>query len=516
VTFVDYLDRGARSNPNGTALVTEDGSFAITHAELEALSHRVAVALQERGWGPGTNIGVYSPNDPVAMACIIGILRAGCGWVALNPRGELDELSRLTELARCDLLIHHDAFTQRAEALLAGSNHMRDSLSFGAAGGEVAPWLASEGVRARRVDLSPEAPTMILGSGGTTGPPKAVAVSVRQMLVMCWAFDVHMPEPEPPVYLMATPMTHAAGGVAFPVLAEGGTVVVHDGVDAKAIFTSIERHRVTRIFLPPTAIYTLLAHPDVRAHSYSSLRHFVYAAAPMSADKLIDAMGVFGPVMTQTFGQAEAPMICTCFTPKDHAEALADPTKRSRLSSCGRPSVVATVEIMSDDGEILGPGERGEIVVRGDLVMGGYYDNPEATAETRRPGGWHGTSDVGYRDEAGFVFIVDRTKDMIISGGFNIYPSEIERVAWSHPAVLDCAVIGLPDEKWGEAVTAVVELRDGAEASAEDLIQVCKRELGSIRAPKAVIFRELPRSSNGKVLKRVLRDEYWAGRERLV
>jgi acyl-CoA synthetase (AMP-forming)/AMP-acid ligase II len=315
---------------------------------------------------------------------------------------------------------------------------------------------------------------------------------------------------------MATPMTHAAGTLGFPTIAEGGTIVVHDGVKAATVLSSIEQDRVTRLFLPPTAIYSLLADPGVREHDYSSLRHFLYAAAPMSTDKLVEAMDVFGPVMAQCFGQAEAPMLATYLSPAEHVEALADPAKRARLASCGRPSMIAAVAIMDDDGNLLDDGEHGEIVVRGDLVMSAYYENPEASAEVRRPGGWHATGDIGYRDADGFYFIVDRKRDMIISGGFNVFPSEVERVIWSHPDVLDCAVIGVPDEKWGEAVTAVVELKDGAGVTEVELIALCKGELGSVKSPKAVHFRELPRSTAGKVLKRSLRDEYWAGRDRRV
>ena len=383
-------------------------------------------------------------------------------------------------------------------------------------GAEFEAWLGPPGERAPRLEHDPERKLMFLGSGGTTGLPKAITISDRQFCTMSLGFNAHMAEPGRPVYLMATPMTHAAGTVGFPTLAEGGTIVVHDGVRPPELLDSIERERVTRLFLPPTAIYALLAELRVRERDYSSLRHFLYAAAPMSADKLVEAIGVFGPVLAQCFGQSEAPMIATYMSPEEHAEALADPAKRRRLASCGRASMVAAVAIMDERGELLGDGERGEIVLRGDLVMKEYYRNPEATAEVRRPGGWHGTGDVGYRDADGFHYIVDRKRDLIISGGFNVFPSEVERVIWSHEAVLDCAVVGAPDEKWGEAVTAVVELKDGATVAPEELIALCKAELGSVKAPKAVHFRTLPRSSAGKVLKRELREEFWAGRARRV
>ncbi|MEO8558658.1 MAG: AMP-binding protein, partial [Rhodospirillales bacterium] len=272
---------------------------------------------------------------------------------------------------------------------------------------------------------------------------------------------------------------------------------------------------VTHIYMPPTLIYMMLAHPQVRNFDYSSLKNLVYASAPMSADKLVEALDVFGPVLTQTYGQAEACMICTFFSPAEHAEALKT-NQRQRLTSCGRTTPFMRLEVMDDDGELLPRGERGEVVVRGGLVMKGYYNNPEATAEASKFG-WHHTGDVGVIDEDGFVYIVDRKKDMIISGGFNIYPSEIEQVLWSHPAVQDCAVIGVPDEKWGEAVKAVIELKLGQQVAAEELLVLCRQKLGGMKTPKTVEFIDaLPRSPVGKVLKKDLRARYWQGQARKI
>ncbi len=516
--FTDYLDRGSRHSPDGVCVVRHDGSSGFIYREFVALTHRVALGIRAQGLGPDAKIAVLGPNSPMALACVVGIIRSGASWVSLNPRSETAELSRFIDLVGCDYVLCDEAVADRAELLIEGSECRPLAVSFSGDGphGAFEGWLGPAGSQAPRPPYRPEDPTMIIGTGGTTGAPKAVCITSRMFMAMCMAFEAHAPEPTPSVYVMATPMTHAAGVTAFPTLGHGGTVVVHDGVVPEAIFDSIERHHATRLFLPPTALYTLLAHPTVRQRDFSSLRHFFYASAPMSADKLAEALEVFGPVMTQTFGQAEAPMICTFMGPDEHAEAVAVPELRGRLASCGRAALNTAVEIMAEDGALLGAGERGEIVVRGDLVMQGYYDNPQATSGTVRPGGWHGTDDIGYRDEQGYFYIVDRKRDMIISGGFNVFPSEVERVIWSHEAVLDCAVIGVPDEKWGEAVTAVVELKRGHDVGERELISLCKQRLGSVQAPKSVRFRELPRSANGKVLKRVLRDEHWAGRERLV
>ncbi len=516
--LIDYLDRGFGIDPEALCMVRADGTLGLSHGEFSGLTHRVAAGLQSRQLGTGAKVAVFAPNGPLGYAAVIGVLRAGAAWVALNPKSEHGELTQLLALLDCDFLIYSAAYRERAEALLAATPGIRGSVSFGAEelGEEFEAWLAEPGARAEPLPHDPARPLMYLGSGGTTGAPKGIVISDRQFCTMSLGFSVHMHEPERPVYLMATPMTHAAGTVGFPTLAEGGTIVAHDGVKAAALLDSIENDRVTRLFLPPTAIYALLADPGVRERDYSSLRHFLYAAAPMSVDKLVEAIDVFGPVMAQCFGQSEAPMMASFMSPAEHAEALADPAKRGRLASCGRPSMVAAMGIMDDDGVLLGDGEHGEIVIRGDLVMSAYYENPEASAEVRRPGGWHATGDIGYRDGDGYYFIVDRKRDMIISGGFNVFPSEVERVIWSHAEVIDCAVIGVPDEKWGEAVTAVVELKPGAAVAEAELIALCKAELGSVKAPKAVEFRDLPRSSAGKVLKRKLREEYWAGQERRV
>ncbi|HLU00226.1 MAG TPA: AMP-binding protein [Burkholderiaceae bacterium] len=235
----------------------------------------------------------------------------------------------------------------------------------------------------------------------------------------------------------------------------------------------------------------------------------------MSTDKLRRAIDAFGMVMVQGYGQAEAPFFCTCLTTRDHQLAI-EAGKLERLASCGRPSPFAWLEIMNDEGELCGPHDRGEIVVRGDLVMKGCYKNVEATEEALA-GGWLHTGDIGYRDEEGYYYIVDRKKDMIISGGFNIYPNEIEQVLWSHPAVQDCAVIGVPDIDWGEAVKAVVELRPQAMETPENLLLYCRERLSGFKVPKSIeIWDALPRSQIGKVLKREVRDRYWRGLDRSI
>ena len=304
---------------------------------------------------------------------------------------------------------------------------------------------------------------------------------------------------------IAEPMTAAKSGhLKGTASVPGDKSISHRAL----IFGAIAKHAVTEFFLPPTVIYKLLEIPGIEKIDMSSVKYLMYGAAPMSVDKLKKAINLWGPIMAGGYGQTEAPASISNLPP-DHHFVNGKLAPDERLASVGRPNPLIRVEVMNDANAILPRGETGEICVRGDLVMKGYYKQPDKTAETVI-NGWLHTGDIGHLDAEGYLHITDRKKDMIISGGFNVYPSEVEQVIWSHPAVQDCAVIGVPDEKWGEAVKAVVELNPGQSVSADELIALCKQQLGSVMAPKTVDFiASLPRSTVGKVLKKDLREQYW-------
>ena len=261
----------------------------------------------------------------------------------------------------------------------------------------------------------------------------------------------------------------------------------------------------------------LLSHPKVRNFDYSSLRYLISAASPIAPEKIVEAIGVFGPVMAQGFGQTEAGFPLTFISPQETAEAAFNETKRHRLLSCGRPTVlISAMEVMGENGVILGPNETGEIVLRGPTAMQSYLNDPDGTREALKYG-WLHTGDIGHRDNDGYFYITDRKRDMIISGGFNIYPFEIEQVLLQHPAVLNCAVVGVPDRRWGEAVKAVVQLAPNVSASEDEIIAFCKKKLGGMKAPKSVEFWEnLPQNAAGKLLKREIREKYWIDHERKI
>ena len=345
---------------------------------------------------------------------------------------------------------------------------------------------------------------MLVGTGGTTGKPKGVMLTGANIEAMTAITLMSYPFEGRPTYLALAPLTHAAGVLCFPVMALGGEIVVMPKPDLGEFLTLVARHRVTHTFLPPTLIYMLLAHPDLPAADTGSLQCLWYGAAPMSPARLEEAIGRFGPVLGQLFGQSEAPMMVSTLAPREHL--LPDGSiATERLRSAGRPSPLVTVAIMDGAGNLLPRGERGEIVVRGSLVMAGYYKNPAATAEASRFG-WHHTGDVGYLDPDNYLYIVDRAKDMIISGGFNVYSVEVEQALLEHPDVADCAVFGMPDDKWGERVTAVLQTRPGATVDPDEVVAFVKARIGSVKAPKSVlIWPDLPRSKVGKVLKAQIR-----------
>jgi len=379
----------------------------------------------------------------------------------------------------------------------------------------------TEGSAARAADSSnpfgnPDDLMGLVPTGGTTGPAKGVMVTnaawgtMVELASHYWRCDG-----VDPVCLSTAPLSHAAGTVAFAMFPLGATNVVLPKFDALEVLKSIERFRVTHIFLPPTAFYALLAHPELEKFDYSSLRVFLLAAAPVSPDKLKRGIEVFGPCMCQCYGQTEAPMLMTWLDQKTLAAAAAG-DHPERLRSCGKASAAVRLAVMDDLGRILPPSQPGEIVARGSLVTLGYYKMPEATREIRTFG-WHHTGDIGYRDEDGYFYIVDRKKDMIISGGFNVYCAEVEAAVMELPEIRECAVIGVPDEKWGEAVKAIVVVRDDEMITEENVIAHCKRRLGGVKAPKSVEFHaDIPKTPAGKTDKKTLRKPHWAKAERSV
>ncbi|AZG47600.1 acyl-CoA synthetase [Gordonia insulae] len=503
--LVEYLDKGASLGPDRPCLTMN--SETRSYRAVRDASVDIASALQGCGVEAGDRVAVLSANDPLALTCVFGISRAGAVWCPVNPRNEAVENRQLFELFGCRFLFFQSKFADLVDRIRDDLPHLTELVCLD---GDV-DWATAfdEWLSANRGSLDesrrpPDGLCMLAGTGGTTGKPKGVRLTETNMMTSTASALMSYPFGERPRYLALAPLTHSAGVLTFPILSLGGEVVIMPAPDLAEFLRLIEVRQITHAFLPPTVIYGLLDHPDLDVTDLSSLRCLWYGAAPMSPVRLEEALTRIGPVLGQLFGQTEAPNMIATLAPADHFRADGS-VATERLSSAGRATPLTSVAIMAEDGSFPPTGERGEIVVRGPLVMPGYHENPEATAEVSRFG-WHHTGDIGYLDDDGFLFVVDRAKDMIITGGFNVYSAEVEQALYAHPAVKDAAVVGLPDDKWGERVTAVVQLRSGRSAGGDDLIAFVKERLGSVKTPKQVeIWTDLPRSKVGKILKTDIR-----------
>jgi acyl-CoA synthetase (AMP-forming)/AMP-acid ligase II len=314
--------------------------------------------------------------------------------------------------------------------------------------------------------------------------------------------------------LYIAPTNHGSGLLVGPHLMMGVKNILVSHMDLDFILNVIQEEKITTIWLAPTIIYFLLAYPGLEKFDFSSLRNLCYSSAPMAVEKLKEAIGVFGQAFNQTYGLTECPLI-TSLDVTEHV-VDGDSVQTLRLGSAGREYMLTDVRVVDEKGNRLPAGEMGEVIVRSPLIMKEYWKDPKATADAVRDG-WLYTGDMGHLDEDGYLFIADRKKDLIITGGYNVYPKEVEDIIYKHPAVFEAAVIGVPDDMWGESVKACVVLKPGAQAAEDEIINLCKEHLASYKKPKSVDFIDaLPKNLTGKILKAQLREKYWQGRERQV
>ena len=508
--LTDYLDKGASIDPAAPCLTMTGRTRS--YREVQRLSWLVGKALARSGIKPGDKVAVLSGNDPVAFSCVFGIARAGGVWCPVNPRNGTAETRELLELLDCSCLILQRAYAPLVERIagdlpklttivcLDGDAPGATSFRRWLDGLDSDPFEAMQAGSGSAGGGPPDGIVMIAGTGGTTGKPKGVQLTGRNIETMTALTLVSYPFDGRPVYLALTPLTLAAGVMCFPVMSLGGEIVAMPTPDLGEFLTLIAEHKVTHAFLPPMLIYSLLEHSGLATADLSSLQCLWYGAAPISSARLEEAVRRIGPVLGQLFGQTEAPMMISTMAPGDHVRPDGS-LALERYASAGRPTPLTTVAIMDEHGALLPRGDRGEIVVRGPLVMAGYYKNEAATAEVSRFG-WHHTGDIGYLDADNYLYIVDRAKDTIITGGFNVYSAEVEQALLQHPAVLDCAVIGLPDAQWGERVVAVIQPHPGGKVSDGEMRAFATNRLGAMKAPRQVeVWPDLPRSGIGKVLK---------------
>jgi len=509
----DLIVRAVQRGGDRVAFVLDDRQ--LTYREFGELLSRFIQALEARGLKKGDAIATLSSNRPEAFLTTAASYVMGLRITWLHPLGSEDDHAYMIEDSGVTTLFFDpESFTERGRALIGRVPGLSRVYGFGPnpLGEDILAAAASLRPKPLEVRAGADDICVLIYTGGTTGKPKGVVHTQRVHVTMVMMELAEWDWPAEVRFLAMTPITHAAGAMIVAVLMQSGTFVMSKGFDADRFIHLVEKHRITATFLVPTMIYVLLDHPKIAAANLSSLDLVIYGASPMSPARLAEGMKRFGPVFMQLYAQSEAPNTVTVLRKADH-----DPDRwPHRLASCGTPIAGNQVKLLDEAGQEVAVGEVGEICVRGPLVMQGYWKKPAETAAAFRHG-WLHTGDMARRDADGFLYIVDRSKDMIISGGFNVYPREVEDVLTQHPAVASAAVIGVPDEKWGEAVKALVVLKAGQAASAAELIALVREHKGPVQAPKSVDFVDsLPVTGLGKLDKKAIRARYWAGKDRAV
>ncbi len=501
----DLLINALKQTPDRPFLQLQGGPM-LTVREVRDATSQFTEALRSLGVGKGSRVAILSANRPEVLYIGDALQLLAAVAVPMHSLGGLADHAYILLDARVDVLVFEgDKFSARASELSSkvpglklislGSSPIAEDLGQLAASFKPGPLVAPE--------IDGSTISRFVYSGGTTGKPKALTANHRVAYTTINIMLAEWEWPSRPRVLSCAPLSHAGGAMVLTTLLKQGTILIQPTFDPLKVMQTIQEHRINCMLVVPTMIYALLDHPRFGEFDLSSLETVFYGASAIAPARLKEAIERIGPVFAQFYGQAEAPMSITMMRKDEH-----DVNDLKRLASCGRPVPWVRVELFDAQGQPVADGEPGEICVQGPLVFDGYRDNPELTNEAIR-NGWLHTGDVAVRDAEGFLRIVDRTKDMIISGGFNIYPREIEDILGEHPSVAQVAVIGVPHPKWGEAVKALVVARAGHTPQLEELAALVAARKGSFQAPKALeLIDAVPQTPVGKPDKKALRAKY--------
>ncbi len=510
------VTRAAKQYPDNICVV--EGTKRITFREVDERANRLANALFGLGLKKGDRVAILMGNSWRCVEVDVAVAKAGLVRVGLNARLAAKDHVEMINETEAQVFIVGPEYVEHVGGMVPELTTVKHVVL---TEGSVPGWTSYDGLVANasssqpNVDIVEDDLYSFQYTSGTTGRPRAGMHSHGGQLASIYFHLVDLEIRDTDAILHVAPMTHSAGVFFLPHYARGARQVVLKHFDPQTVLETIEKEKVTFVVLVPTMIYMLLAEPNIKSYDLSSLRTILYAASPMSVEKLKEAIAIFGPIFQQGYGMTE------CFPPVTQLlkhEHVIDgpPEKVRRLGSCGRPAIGVEVRVVDENDSDVKPGEVGQIICRSANMMKGYFKRPEDTAKTIR-NGWLYTRDLATVDEGGYLYIVDRLDDMIISGGFNIFPREVEEVIYAHPAVYEVAVIGIPHEKWGEAVKAVVAMKPGASATEQEIIDFCSGHLTRFKKPQSVDFVDaLPKNPTGKILRRVLREGYWKGKGRLV
>lgn len=504
----DIISYKARHQPESTALIF--GEQSLSYAQLEDRISALSQGLLGLA-APGERVAILSENLPEYVECYYGVPRAGLGLTLINYRLHPREVAWIVSHAEASVVITEPKYLPTVAEIRADTASVRHVVVIGEGADADVTYetLLRDGAASTAAPAAVDDRSLawLLYTSGTTGTPKGAMLSHRNLVASITNSAASQGLNRNTVSVFPWPLYHVAG-FAVPVgHFGGGTIVLMRAYDPVAFMEHIERHRATDISAAPTMLNMLLQHPDIDRYDLSSVQNIGYGAAPMPAELLRKAMKRFEGADFQTvFGMTELAGNIMYLTPDDHRRALAE--KPEMLTSNGRPMPLSSARVVDDQDKDVPTGEVGELVVHGDQVTEAYWRNPEAT-EAAFAGGWFHSGDLAKFDDEGYLYIVDRKKDMIITGGENVYPREIEEVLYEHSAISELAVIGVPDETWGESILAVVRTREGASLTGDEVIDFCRERLAGYKKPRYVIFvDEIPRNPSGKVLKRELRDRF--------
>jgi long-chain acyl-CoA synthetase len=523
-TLADVPRHHARTRPDSVAMV--DGERVTTYAMFNERTARVANGLAALGVGPGDRIGVLDQNSDRYFEILFGAAKIGAAIVSVNWRLAPPEIAYILADAGTDVIFVGEAFAgllttalpalERSSKVIVIDGVANDWLNYGT-------WMASQSNAEPGFVGSPHDTIVQMYTSGTTGHPKGVQLSHfslyahdRNRALLTDQFDPQLSWNNwdaDDVSLVTMPTFHISGtGWGIVGLYNGAKSIILTQFDPAEVLSVIEADRVTKLVLVPAVIQLLLQHPRCKSTDFSSIQYLLYGASPIPHDLLREAVAVFKCGFVQLYGMTETGGAVTYLPAEDH-----DPNGTTRMRSAGRAITGSTIEIRDAEGRTLPVGGEGEIWIHSDSCMNGYWNMPEATASTMTADGWVRSGDAGYMDEDGYVYIQDRVKDMIVSGGENIYPAEVESAVYGHPAVAEVAVIAVPDDKWGEAVKAIIVLKPEAAADDKSILDFTRTRIAGYKMPKSIDFVDaLPRNASGKILKRELRKPYWEGRERQV
>jgi len=512
----DIPKKGAKLHGSRECMVFE--GQRLNYTEFNARINRLAHSLLSFAFDGSKHLAVLAENCPQFMEIYFAAAKAGYVTVPLNFRLANNELTHILKDAEAKILFYGSGYENIAReiAAAAGINFLVSME------GQEEGCLGYEDMLARSHPAEPEVPldenqmVILMYTGGTTGLPKGVMLSHRNLLTaaidLTYNYQFHQNE----ITCFVLPMFHASVWPLMCALIAGGKAAILKRPDLDSILALIEREKCTHINAVPTIYNWLMDHPSLDEFDLSSLKKVSYAGSPMAPELLKKMLQKFNNIsFYQGYGLTEAAPTATFLRPEDHVPE-GPPEQVNRLKSVGRELLMVELKLVRSDGSEVTPGEIGEILARGKNIMLGYWKKPKQTAETLR-NGWLHTGDLGTVDQEGYIYLVDRKHDMIITGGENVYPREVEDILYEHPAVMEVIVIGVPDEQWGEAVKAVVVLRDGMSADEEELIRFVKSRLAGYKCPKTVTFTDkLPKTAVGKLLRAEVKKRYWSGRDRFI